>query len=95
MDLLSRLNDYSDSDSDEYENVEATGIPKGYMIKSSVGIKDSLKPLEPISEPIPLKIAPEVDITDLEEEKRNKELTRFETTNTVLHKPNHLTGVLE
>jgi len=40
-------------------------------------------------------LAPEVDVSELEMELRNRELTKFETTNNVIRKQNHLTGVIE
>lgn len=42
-----------------------------------------------------IELAPKVDITDLEFEKQMMELTKFETTNQVTTKHNHLTGVVE
>lgn len=48
-------------------------------------IKSSLLQEHPFSDSVDLvpkvSIAPEVDITDLELEKQNKELMKFETTN--------------
>ncbi len=43
----------------------------------------------------PVKLAPLVDVTELEEAQKHKELTKFETTNQLITKPNHLTGVVE
>ena len=40
-------------------------------------------------------LAPDVSVADLELQKLNRELTKFETTNKLITKQNHLNGVVE
>lgn len=84
MDLLSRINAaYSSSDSDDENDSK---VKPGDMIKSSAIA---------IAKPAAVSLAPEVDVSDLQAEKEHRELTRFETTNNLIKKQNHLNGVVE
>ncbi len=80
MDLLARLNQaYTSDDSD---SLDQSSQRMGSDKKTDLIIPS-------------LNIAPEVDVTDLQADQEYKELTRFETTNTLITKKNHLTGVIE
>ena len=70
------------------------------MIKSSISSSGGINKTDDdqfaLSESaLAIRLAPEVDVSELEEEKLNKELMKFETTNTLIKKHNHANGVIE